>query len=249
VSNVGYVAALGAGVISFASPCVLPVVPAYLSAVTGLDVAQVQKGQREQLVRIARTTSLFIAGFTVSFVVLGLTATSLGQTVVHHRLVLTRVAGLVVLTMAMALAGSQVLRAPWLYRELRFHPSASRYGPFAAPVLGLAFGLGWTPCIGPVLGSVLAIASLQGHAWRGATLGAAYGLGLGIPFLAMGLAFGHLAGVVRFIQRHVAALTFGAAVVMGVMGALLALNRMTWVTTEAQRLFRSVGLGRLVTLG
>ncbi len=249
VSDVGYAAAFGGGLVSFASPCVLPLVPAYLSMVTGLDVAALRAGDRQHTGRIVRDTGLFILGFGTVFVLLGLGASAFGGAVNRHQLLLTRVSGLVVVVMALFLVGSLVLRAPWLYRELRFHPSPSRLGPLAAPVTGVAFGFGWTPCIGPVYASVLAVASDSGRAAQAAGLLAAYTLGLGVPFLATGLAFGRLEGALRWVKQHTTHVTAASATILGLLGVLLVLNRLTWVTSETQTVFRSIGLGRLVTLG
>jgi cytochrome c-type biogenesis protein len=249
VSDVGYAAAFGGGLVSFASPCVLPLVPAYLSMVTGLDVAEIRAGERRHIGRIARDTGLFILGFGTVFVLLGLGASAFGGALTRHQLVLTRVSGLLVVAMAVFMIGSLVARAPWLYRELRFHPSPSRLGPFAAPVTGVAFGFGWTPCIGPVYASVLAVASDSGRAGKAAALLAAYSLGLGVPFLATGLALGRLEGALRWVKQHTTSVTAASATLLGLLGVLLVLNRLTWVTSETQSVFRSVGLGRLVTLG
>ncbi|HEY3701242.1 MAG TPA: cytochrome c biogenesis protein CcdA [Acidimicrobiales bacterium] len=276
-----YLAAFGGGVVSFASPCVLPIVPAYLSVITGLDVAEVRSGARQHLGRITRDTSLFVAGFSVVFILLGLSATAVGQVLFRNHLLLTRLSGAAVLAMALFLVGSVVLssraglpgrlssraglpgrlssragvpgrsnsRALWMYGEARFHPSPSRLGPLAAPVAGAAFGFGWTPCIGPILASVLAVAASQGRSLEGATLLAFYSLGLGVPFLVTGLAFGRLAGAFDWVKRHFAVLTFSSAVVLAGFGILLALDRLTWVTTQLQTALQAVGLGRLVSLG
>jgi len=249
VSGVGYVAAFGGGVVSFLSPCVLPIVPAYLSVITGLDVGEATGGSRRHLARVARDTSLFIAGFSAVFILLGLSATTVGRALFTHHVLITRISGLAVLSMALFVAGSLVLRAPWLYAEHRFHPSPSRFGPFAAPVAGVAFGFGWTPCIGPVLGSVLAVAATRGRAVEGATLLAAYSAGLGVPFLAAGLGFSRLTGAFGWVKRHFTAITLTSAGALGFFGVLLTLNRLTWVTSELQSALRAVGLGRLVTLG
>jgi cytochrome c-type biogenesis protein len=136
-----------------------------------------------------------------------------------------------------------------MYGEARFHPSPSRFGPLAAPVAGAAFGFGWTPCIGPILASVLAVAAAQGRSLEGATLLACYSLGLGLPFLVTGLAFGRLAGAFDWVKRHFAVLTLSSAVVLAGFGILLALDRLTWVTTQLQTALQAVGLGRLVSLG
>jgi len=243
------VAAFGGGIVSFLSPCVLPMVPAYLSMVTGLDVAELREGERRHVGRIVRDTGLFILGFGSVFVVLGLGASAFGGALTRNQVLLTRVSGVVVVAMALFLVGSLVLKAPWLYQELRFHPSPSRLGPLAAPITGVAFGFGWTPCIGPVLASVLAVAGESGHAGEGAALLAAYSIGLGVPFLVTGLALGKVGGALAWVKRHTTQVTLASASLLGFFGVLLVLNRLTWVTTEMQTLFRDIGLGRLVTLG
>jgi cytochrome c-type biogenesis protein len=249
MSGVGYIAAFGGGFVSFLSPCVLPLVPAYLAMVTGLDVAELQAGEGHHAARIVRDTGLFVLGFGTVFVVLGLGANAFGGTVFRNQILLTRISGLVVVAMALFLAGSLVLRAPWLYQELRFHPSPSRLGPVAAPVTGAAFAFGWTPCIGPVLGSVLAFAGATGHAAHAAALLAVYSLGLGLPFLVVGLALGRLGGALSWVKRHTTAITVASAAVLAGLGVLLVFNQLTRVTSDTQSLFRSIGLGRLVTLG
>jgi len=247
-AEVGYIAAFGGGLVSFLSPCVLPIVPAYLSVISGVDVATAAGGPSQRW-RIAGHTGLFVAGFSAVFIALGLSATAVGSALAAHHLVLTRVSGLVIVSMALFLAGSLVLQAPWLYQEARFHPSTGRLGVFAAPVAGAAFGFGWTPCIGPVLGSILALAATRAHTWEGAGLLAVYSAGLGLPFLAAGLALDRLAGLFGWVKRHVVAVTAASAAAMGGFGVLLALNRLVWVTTELQRALDAIGLGRLITLG
>lgn len=249
MAGVSYVAAFGGGVVSFLSPCVLPLVPAYLAMVTGLEVAEVREPGRRHLGRIARDTALFVAGFGTVFVLLGLAATSIGRALVHNQLVLTRISGLVVLSMALFLVGSLVLQSPWLFAEKRFHPSASRLGPFAAPVIGAAFAFGWTPCIGPVLGSVLAVAASQEAPGRGAALLVVYSLGLGVPFMACGLAFGRLTRMLAFVRRHATTLNIASATTLACFGVLLTFNRLIWVTTELQAALRGIGMDDLVTLG
>ena len=241
-------AAFGAGLISFLSPCVLPIVPAYLSIITGLEVGEIREG-RGHLVGIARSTGGFIAGFSAVFVLLGLSATTIGSTLIDNQGTITRISGLIVLAMALFVLGSLVLRSPWLYQERRFHPDLSRYGPFATPVAGAAFGFGWTPCIGPVLTSILAIAATQGSVGRGALLLAFYSAGLGIPFMAMGLAFGRLAGTMGWIKRHFTGITLASASSLAVFGVILAMDWLVWVTSQLQEGFDAVGRGRLVTLG
>ncbi len=248
-SGVSYVVAFGGGVASFISPCVLPVVPAYLSMITGLDLSANEARPRTQLVHIARDTALFVAGFGAVFVAIGLSATALGSTLFHNRLTLTRVSGGVVVAMALFLAGSLVVRAPFLYREMRFHPSAARLGPFAAPVIGAAFGFGWYPCLGPVLASVTAIAASERGLGQGAVLLGIYALGLGVPFLAVGLGLGRLSGAIGFLRRRSREITLASAVLLAFFGVLLVLNKMTWVTTELESGLSAIGLGGLLRSG
>jgi cytochrome c-type biogenesis protein len=248
-TTVGYLAAFGGGVISFASPCVLPLVPAYLSVVTGLDISEIQGGGRHHLWRIAKDTGLFVAGFAAVFVLLGLSASALGQAALRNHALLTRLTGAVVLVMGLFLAGSLVLQAPRLYGEARFHPVLSRLGPWAPPVAGVAFGFGWTPCIGPILGSVLAVAASEGRTGQAAVLLLVYSAGLAVPFFAAGLALGRLSSAFGWVKRHFRSLTLGSALVLTGFGLLLVLNRLTWVTAELSDGLRAIGLGRLVSLG
>jgi cytochrome c-type biogenesis protein len=248
-TDISILAAFAGGVLSFASPCVLPLVPAYVAVVTGLGTATVQDGGRPGARRVLATAGGFVAGFTVVFVTLGLSVTALGSALTSNRVLLTRLSGLVVLAMALFLAGALVLRAPWLYQEKRWHPALDRFGPFAAPVAGAAFGFGWTPCIGPVLTSVLAVAAAGGRAGQGALLLLAYSAGLAVPFLAAALALDRLSGAFGLVKRHFAALTAASAVVLGGFGVLLALNRMQLVTTAVQSSLSAAGLGGLLRLG
>jgi cytochrome c-type biogenesis protein len=192
---------------------------------------------------------LFIVGFGAVFVLLGVSATSIGEALFRNHLLLTRISGVVVLVMALLFAGSILVGLPIFSGEARFHPSASRFGPFAAPIAGAAFGFGWTPCIGPVLASVLAVAATERGVGQGAALLAVYAAGLGVPFLVLGCGLSRLSGAVRAIRSHTRGITLVATVLLAAFGVLLILNRLTWVTTELESAMRAIGLGRLVTVG
>jgi cytochrome c-type biogenesis protein len=248
-AGVSYVVAFGGGVISFVSPCVLPIVPAYLSMVTGLDLSEAQYGSRRQLARIVRDTLLFIAGFGVVFVILGMASTALGSAVTRDQILLTRISGGVVLAMSLFVAGSLVLRAPFLYGEARFHPSASRLGPLYAPIAGVAFGFGWTPCLGPVLASVLAVASTDRGIGQGAALLLVYTVGLGVPFLVVGCGFGRLSGALRWVKVRSRGITIASSALLAGFGVLLVLDRLAWLTTQLESWMTAVGLGGLVHAG
>jgi cytochrome c-type biogenesis protein len=244
-----FVIAFAGGVISFASPCVLPLVPAYLSIITGLDISELEESKRSNSLAVTRDTSLFVAGFDSVFVLLGLSATAAGQFVFDQQLLLTRISGALVLAMALFMIGSLYLQAPWLYQEKRFHPSTGKYGRAAPVVTGAAFGFGWTPCIGPILTSILAIAATSGRASTGAALLGVYSLGLGLPFLAVGLLMGRLSGSLRWVKNHLPTIVLVSSGLLAVFGVLLIFNRLIWVTTQLQSFLRAIGLEWLVNIG
>lgn len=249
VSAFSYALAFGAGLVSFLSPCVLPIVPGYLSVICGLDITEAGAGTRRQSLSVARDTGLFVAGFSAVFVALGVTSSSLGRFFFDNQLLLTRLSGALVLAMALFLLGSVLLQAPWLYQEARFHPDLGRFGWAAPPVAGAAFGFGWTPCIGPVLASILVIAGQSGDPAQGAALLAAYSAGLGVPFLITGLAFARVFGAFAWVKRHFVAIVVVSSLSLAFFGVLLIFNRLIWVTTQLQDLLRRVGLDVLVELG
>jgi cytochrome c-type biogenesis protein len=249
VNGLAYLAALGGGVVSFLSPCVLPLVPGYLSMVTGLDIAVLEGGAGAHTKRVVGTTALFIAGFGTVFVLLGLTASGIGQPLRDHQETLTRISGALMLSMALFLLGSMYLRAPWLYQEKRFHPELGKYGAALPLVAGAAFGFGWSPCIGPILGSILGIAANQHRVWAGGTLLVAYSIGLGVPFLLSGLALGRLSGAFGWVKRRFPFIIGTAAVILCVFGLLLIFDQLATLSADLQRWLTDAHLEWLVKLG
>lgn len=249
VNLLAYLTAFGGGVVSFLSPCVLPLVPGYLSMVTGLDIAQLREDSRKHVRGIVTTTGLFVAGFGTVFVLLGLSASAAGGLLADHKDVLTRVSGMLMVAMALFLAGSIVLRLPWLYQEARFHPQLGKYGNAAPVIAGVAFGFGWSPCLGPVLGSILAIAANEGRALAGATLLATYTLGLGLPFLVAGLALGRLGGTLDWVKRHSTSVVLVSAAMLGAFGVLLMFDQLSRLSAELIKFLDRMGLDWLVELG
>jgi cytochrome c-type biogenesis protein len=197
--------AFGAGVISFVSPCVLPLLPGYLSMMSGYSASQLEAGE-VSTARMSRVILFFIAGFTVVFVALGAIATGLRTWLVENLTAFTRIAGLTVIVfglvmVAMAISERGPLAA--LSRERRVDVRPSRLGGWAPPVMGMAFGFAWSPCIGPVLTVILATASLQATLGRGIGLLLAYSLGLGVPFLLAGLGLFRLFGRLKPFLRPI----------------------------------------------
>lgn len=217
--SVGLASAFGAGLLSFLSPCVLPLIPAYVSFMTGLSIGEIS-GDRRRLTSVLVPALLFVLGFSLVFVALGATASVLGTLLRTYRDILSKVAGIVIFAFGFLLLG--VVKVPWLYREARLDMAkARRFGPAAALVMGIAFAFGWTPCVGPILGSILLLAGSGGDPVRGALLLTAYSAGLGVPFLVVALALGKLAGTLRWLNRHSVVIDRVAGSVLMVLGLLV----------------------------
>lgn len=209
--------ALVAGLVSFFSPCVVPLLPGYLSYATGLGVAEVTGADGvRQRGRILLGTSLFVLGFGVVFVSTGAIVGGLGSLLLTWRRELSIVGGLVAIVLGLIFAGV----IPLGQRTLRVS-RAPAVGLAAAPLLGVVFGIGWTPCIGPTLAAVLTLALNEATASRGAFLAAFYALGLGVPFLVAGLAFDKMAGTASWVGRHHVALQRLGGGLLALVGVLL----------------------------
>jgi len=240
---VGVLVAFGAGMLSFLSPCVLPLVPGYVSMVSGLSAAEIEAGHPRDLAPLLRGVLGFVAGFTLVFTALGAAASGLGRLLLDHQRTLDVAAGALVVVFGLWVAGVGT-PAP-LLRERRFHPLPSRLGTWAAPVLGMAFAFGWTPCIGPVLGGVLGLAAARATLTSGVVLLVAYSLGLGVPFLATGLAFGRLTGLFARVRRRLWLVNLVSGVALVAFGVLLLTDNLHWLSSWAATVLRAVGLGRL----
>lgn len=231
--------AFGGGIVSFVSPCVLPLLPGYLAMMSGYTTAEITAGE-VSIGRMMRVTLLFIAGFTVVFAALGASATSLSQLLRVNLPDLTRIAGFVVvaagvLIVAMAVSARGPLAA--LNRERRINVRPSRLGSWAPPVMGMAFAFGWTPCIGPILTMVLATAASQDTVGRGVGLLIAYSLGLGVPFLvsALGLVkvFGRLKPWLRPIN-------IASGLLLAAFGVVMATGNLTEWSAGLSRWFLDI---------
>jgi cytochrome c-type biogenesis protein len=239
----GLLVAFGAGMLSFISPCVLPLVPGYVSMVSGLSAAEIDAGVRRDMVPVLRGVLGFIAGFTVVFTALGAAASGLGRALIDHQRGLDIAAGVAVIVLGLWLAGVGTPRV--FLRERRFHPLASRLGAWAPPVMGMAFAFGWTPCIGPVLGGVLGLAATRATLTSGIVLLVAYSLGLGVPFLVTGLAFGRLTGVLARVRRRLGLVDLVAGAALVAFGVLLLTNNLHWLSAHVSAWLDDVGLHRL----
>lgn len=241
----GLVAAFAAGMFSFLSPCVLPLVPGYLSMMSGVGATDLAVATKTHTGLLLRSTLLFVGGFTVVFAALGATATAVGSLLNRHQQLLNQLSGGLIIVFGLFLAG--VVSPRFMQQERRFHVSPSSLGSFGAPVMGMAFAFGWTPCIGPVLGPILTLAGDQGTVARGTSLLVVYSLGLGIPFVVSGLAFGRLAGTFAWVKRHYRVINTVAGLLLVVFGVLLVTNRVFRISSAIQRFLSRIGLERLTT--
>ncbi len=240
VTTIGAATAFAAGVVSFLSPCVLPLVPAYLSYVAAQTTWRRHLSVRRRLATLG-VGAFFVGGFSTVFVAFGAGATAIGQLLSRYRYELNIVGGAIIVIFGLLMLG--VLRkATWLQRDVRFHLQIVGGNPLAAYVLGLAFGFGWTPCIGPVLGAILTVSAATSGTTGVALLGA-YALGLGIPFLLAALFLDRAADALRRLRRLGLVLQVAGGVVMVVFGVAMMLG---YVSTFAVWLLqRFPVLGRI----
>jgi cytochrome c-type biogenesis protein len=259
----GVLVAFGAGILSFLSPCVLPLVPGYLSMVTGLSAAELTAAPRSSNPALSmrpvwRGIGLFIAGFTVVFVALGAAASGLGQFLHAHLVGLTHLSGVVVVLLGLVLLLGTVPASVWsrvgsgplglltrVTGERRFDVRPSTLGTWAAPVMGMAFAFAWTPCIGPVLSVVLGLAATNGSLPGGVLLLFAYSLGLGVPFVVTGLAFGRLTTVFARARRGLWVVEVAAGAILVAFGIVLLTVHMQWISVQLQGMLKDIGLSRL----
>lgn len=236
-AGVGVLAALAAGMVSFLSPCVLPLVPGYLAAVTGVSPAELEKaGARRVLV----PSLLFIASFSVIFILLGLSATAIGSTLRENQLLLEKIAGGLMVAMGIFfLATPFVLQ---LNREWRPHGLLERAGRGGPLMIGAAFAVAWTPCVGPTLGAVLAAASLSSSAGHAAILLGFYSAGLAIPFLATALAFGRMTTAFGPVKRHFPVVIGVGGAILITMGVLVSSGQLFELNIRAQELLDGLGI-------
>jgi len=218
--------ALLAGLVSFFSPCVIPLLPGYLSYATGLSGADLADAKRG---RMLAGSLLFVLGFTSVFVALGALSGAFGSALITHRREITVVMGVLVILLGLAFIGL----VPWLQRDVRVH-SVPAVGLAAAPMLGFLFGLGWTPCIGPTLGAILTLSINEATVARGALLSGVYALGLGLPFVLAGLAYRRALGAFGFVRRHQAWVTRLGGVMLVLVGVLLVTGWWDWIVNWMQ---------------
>jgi cytochrome c-type biogenesis protein len=228
--DISYAAALLAGALSFLSPCILPLVPAYLCFVGGASLEEFAGPHADAATgrRVLVSALAFVGGFVSIFVVLGATATSLSRLLSEHFDLLGKVAGTVIILFGLHYAG--VLRIPLLNREMRYHASSRRAGLVGSFLVGLAFAFGWTPCVGPVLATILMVAGSAESVWRGTALLACYGIGLGLPFLLAAAAIRPFLRAASRLRRYVRWVEVSLGAMMVATGALILLGSVSEIS-------------------
>jgi cytochrome c-type biogenesis protein len=227
--NVTLLAAFAAGFLSFVSPCVLPLIPGYISFVSGVSFDQMQAADAASRAATRRqmliTSLAFVLGFSVVFICLGASATAIGHLLRHQKTILERIAGAVIIIFGLHLAG--IFRIKWLDKDTRVQTSGRPASPIGAFLVGLAFAFGWTPCIGPILGGILAIAGSKNSVGEGVGLLAVYSAGLGIPFLVTSLAIDRFFVASKRIRKYYKPIEIASGALLVVLGVLIFTNRFT----------------------
>jgi len=228
--NISLFAAFTAGIISFISPCVLPLIPAYLSFISGVSVEEMKSRDRksEVLKKVSLNTILFILGFSVVFVALGASATFFGEFLLAKLSLFNKIAGVIIMILGVHLLG--VFRIRFLDYEKRFHTKSRPLGLFGSFLVGLAFAFGWTPCIGPILAGILLVASNQDTVTKGVVLLSSYSLGLGIPFFVTAVSFHTFLSVFGWIKKHFRTVEIVSGVFLIIVGFLIFIGSFSSLT-------------------
>jgi cytochrome c-type biogenesis protein len=236
IENVSLLAAFGAGLLSFISPCVLPLIPGYLSYISGLSLDEMRgtgvEVSPDVRSRVLWSSFAFIIGFSLVFVALGASASVIGQFLMSRLTILGRVAGVIIVLFGLHTMG--LLRIDWLYQEKRVQTNRRPAGFIGALLVGVAFAFGWTPCIGPILAGILAIAAAQETIGQGVRLLLAYSLSLAVPFFATALAINRFFAAFARIRKHYHFVELTSGAMLVIIGILIATNRFTVIARSLQ---------------
>lgn len=225
MTNVGIPAAFAAGLVSFLSPCVLPLVPGYVSLISGVGVEELKAQETAVLRRVMLNSVAFVLGFSMVFVILGALSTEVGQLASQYKSVLAQVAGVLVIVFGLHLTG--ILRIKALYADKRLHNVKGGNTPWGAFVIGFAFAFGWTPCVGPILSGILVIAAAQNSVGKGILLLTVYSLGLAVPFLLTALGIERFMKFYTGFRRHMHVVEVASGALLIALGILLVFGKLT----------------------
>lgn len=235
MEHVSLIAAFTAGLISFVSPCVLPLIPAYLSFISGVSLDEMRRqegGRAKVLKKVSLNALLFIMGFSVVFILLGATATVLGQFMLARLAILSKIGGVILVIFGLHLTG--VFRLKFLEYEKRFHPTQKPLGMAGSFLVGVAFAFGWTPCIGPILAAILAFAGTRETVGQGILLLSVYSLGLGLPFFLAAIGINTFFGLFEKIRKHFRVIEIVSGVLLILVGVLIFTGDLQRITSFFQ---------------
>jgi len=221
---VSFTLAFLAGLISFISPCVLPLIPAYISYVVGTTFNEIKTKSK---LLVLKNSLLFVFGFSLVFIILGAGATALGTALINNLNIFTKVMGIFIIIFGFVMA--EIIRIPFLERNINFLNNNIKTGFLSPLLLGLAFGFGWTPCIGPILGSILAFAALEDTVEKGILLLTTYSLGLGIPFIVSALMVNKFLKISKILQKYILRIKKISGYVLMFTGVLIITGKLQWI--------------------
>lgn len=239
--EVSWIFAFFAGVVSFLSPCVLPLIPGYISMVSKLSFEELKNDAAEGKTRKVLIPSLlFVLGFSTVFVTLGISASFVGSFIAQNKILLLQISGVIIILFG--LFAMDILKIPALYREKRVALPGANLGLIGTFLLGVAFGFGWTPCVGPILASILLYASTAENAGKGAALLFVYSAGLGLPFLLTGLLLSRALNAFGWIKRHYGFYKFTVGGTLIVVGILMVTNNLYYLNIYGQKILDAAGV-------
>ncbi len=237
MENISILAAFTAGLISFISPCVLPLIPGYLSFISGVSIEDMKRGEKKSgtLKKVSLNTLLFVLGFSVVFTAMGASATFVGEFLLSKLSLFNKIAGVIIIVLGLHIMG--VFRISFLNYEKRFHRKSRPLGPLGSFAVGLAFAFGWTPCIGPILGGCLLLACNQETVVQGTILLSFYSLGLGIPFFITAVSFSTFLGFFGWAKKHFRTIEILAGLLLVAIGFLMFIGSFSYIAALSSQWF------------
>lgn len=242
IGEVSILLAFMAGIVSFLSPCVLPLIPGYVSMVSNVSFDELQTGSTAdvKLKKVLFPSLMFVLGFTIVFVLLGMSASFAGSFLTSHKNLFLQISGGLILLFGLFVM--ELIKIPQLYRERRMNLPGKNLGMAGTVLLGVAFGFGWTPCVGPILSSILAFVATTEDTGRGALLLSTYSLGLGLPFILTGLALSRALSAFSWVKRHYTMYKYVVGGVLVLVGTLMLTNNLFYLNIYGQRALDLVGI-------
>lgn len=224
--DVNFLVAFTGGILSFLSPCVLPLIPGYISYITGLSISELSSypSKKSFYLYVFTSSLLFVLGFSVLFIAMGAGAASLNKFLIRHSRFFSMIAGIIIFILGLHITG--IMRIPYLYADRRIHPSFKKATPFLSFLTGFLFGFGWSPCVGPVLAAILSIAAQEESVWRGVFLLGLYSAGLGIPFILSALFINSFFTFSEFLRNHLRKVEIFTGILLMLLGIMMFFNKM-----------------------